>query len=214
MNSKIISEFLGMLLLTMSVVGSGIMAENLSQGNAGLTLLSNSYATALMLIVIIVVFRNHSGAHFNPAVSLSFYLQGKLSSRDFVAYVTTQIIAGILAVVLINLIFSLPLIDFSVNDRSGIPIMISEVIASFFLVFIILMSQDKDDVIVAVLVGLYIGSAYFFTSSTSFANPAITIARSLTDTFTGINPSNIFGFISSQIIGAFLATILYKKVIN
>ena len=208
------SEFLGMLLLTMSVVGSGIMAENLSQGNAGLTLLSNSYATALMLIVIIVVFRNHSGAHFNPAVSLSFYLQGKLSSRDFVAYVTTQIIAGILAVVLIHLIFSLPLIDFSVNDRSGIPIMISEVIASFFLVFIILMSQDKDDVIVAVLVGLYIGSAYFFTSSTSFANPAITIARSLTDTFTGINPSNIFGFISSQIIGAFLATILYKKVIN
>ena len=198
----------------MSVVGSGIMAENLSQGNAGLTLLSNSYATALMLIVIIVVFRNHSGAHFNPAVSLSFYLQGKLSSRDFVAYVTTQIIAGILAVVLIHLIFSLPLIDFSVNDRSGIPIMISEVIASFFLVFIILMSQDKDDVIVAVLVGLYIGSAYFFTSSTSFANPAITIARSLTDTFTGINPSNIFGFISSQIIGAFLATILYKKVIN
>ena len=167
-----------------------------------------------MLIVIIVVFRNHSGAHFNPAVSLSFYLQGKLSSRDFVAYVTTQIIAGILAVVLIHLIFSLPLIDFSVNDRSGIPIMISEVIASFFLVFIILMSQDKDDVIVAVLVGLYIGSAYFFTSSTSFANPAITIARSLTDTFTGINPSNIFGFISSQIIGAFLATILYKKVIN
>ena len=214
MNSKIISEFLGMLLLTMSVVGSGIMAENLSQGNAALTLLSNSYATALMLIVIIVVFRNHSGAHFNPAVSLSFYLQGKLSSRDFVAYVTTQIIAGILAVVLIHLIFSLPLIDFSVNDRSGIPIMISEVIASFFLVFIILMSQDKDDVIVAVLVGLYIGSAYFFTSSTSFANPAITIARSLTDTFTGINPSNIFGFISSQIIGAFLATILYKKVIN
>ena len=214
MNSKIISEFLGMLLLTMSVVGSGIMAENLSQGNAGLTLLSNSYATALMLIVIIVVFRNHSGAHFNPAVSLSFYLQGKLSSRDFVAYVTTQIIAGILAVVRIHLIFSLPLIDFSVNDRSGIPIMISEVIASFFLVFIILMSQDKDDVIVAVLVGLYIGSAYFFTSSTSFANPAITIARSLTDTFTGINPSNIFGFISSQIIGAFLATILYKKVIN
>lgn len=214
MNSKIISEFLGMLLLTMSVVGSGIMAENLSQGNAGLTLLSNSYATALMLIVIIVVFRNHSGAHFNPAVSLSFYLQGKLSSRDFVAYVTTQIIAGILAVVLIHLIFSLPLIDFSVNDRSGIPIMISEVIASFFLVFIILMSQDKDDVIVAVLVGLYIGSAYFFTSSTSFANPAITIARSLTDTFTGINPSNIFGFISSQIIGAFLATTLYKKAIN
>ena len=214
MNSKIISEFLGMLLLTMSVVGSGIMAENLSQGNAGLTLLSNSYATALMLIVIIVVFRNHSGAHFNPAVSLSFYLQGKLSSRDFVAYVTTQIIAGILAVVLIHLIFSLPLIDFSVNDRSGIPIMISEVIASFFLVFIILMSQDKDDVIVAVLVGLYIGSAYFFTSSTSFANPAITIARSLSDTFTGINPSNIFGFILSQIIGAFLATVLYKKAIN
>ena len=214
MSIKIMSEFLGMLLLTMSVVGSGIMAENLSQGNAGLTLLSNSYATALMLIVIIVVFRNHSGAHFNPAVSLSFYLQGKLSSRDFVAYVTTQIIAGILAVVLIHLIFSLPLIDFSVNDRSGIPIMISEVIASFFLVFIILMSQDKDDVIVAVLVGLYIGSAYFFTSSTSFANPAITIARSLTDTFTGINPSNIFGFISSQIIGAFLATTLYKKAIN
>ena len=214
MSIKIMSEFLGMLLLTMSVVGSGIMAENLSQGNAGLALLSNSYATALMLIVIIVVFRNHSGAHFNPAVSLSFYLQGKLSSRDFIAYVATQIIAGILAVVLIHLIFNLPLIEFSVNDRSGIPIMISEVIASFFLVFISLMSQDKDDVIVAVLVGLYIGSAYFFTSSTSFANPAITIARSLTDTFTGINPSNILGFILSQIIGAFLATVLYKKAIN
>jgi|TARA_B100001540_G_scaffold54944_1_gene49819 glycerol uptake facilitator-like aquaporin len=207
---KIISEFLGMLLLTMSVVGSGIMASNLTSDNT-LTLLSNSYSTAAMLVIIIVIFRGISGAHFNPAVSFSFFLQNKLQSKYFFYFILAQILAGISAVMIIHLIFNIDIIQTSSNYRNGYNIFISELIATFFLVFIILLSTNKDDLTVGVLIGLYIGSAYFFTSSTSFANPAITIARSLTDTFTGIHPSNIATFMLAQFIGSYLATKTYIK---
>lgn len=212
MKIKLLSEFLGMLLLTMSVVGSGIMAQNLNGENHGLTLLSNSFATVATLILIIITFRQSSGAHFNPIVSLSFFYQRKINFTTLYSYIAIQLFAGVLAILIIHYIFNLPLVQFSENDRSGFHIMFSEVLASFFLIFLILMGQEKDDATVAMVVGLYIGSAYFFTSSTSFANPAITIARSLTDTFTGIHPLNIFGFIISQIFGCLLATMLYKKI--
>ena len=181
---KIISEFLGMMILTMGVVGSGIMAENISQGLEGLTLLINSLATVGILIVIIMTFRSISGAHFNPAVSLSFYMQGTLNKTDFFNYVVTHIIAGITGVIFVHTMFDMPLIEMSTKNRAGLNIMFSEVIASFLLVFIICMSQKRDDVSMGVLVGVYIGAGYFFTSSTSFANPAISIARSLSDTYT------------------------------
>jgi len=209
---KIISEFLGMMILTMGVVGSGIMAENISQGLEGLTLLINSLATVGILIVIIMTFRSISGAHFNPAVSLSFYMQGTLNKTDFFNYVVTHIIAGITGVIFVHTMFDMPLIEMSTKNRAGLNIMFSEVIASFLLVFIICMSQKRDDVSMGVLVGVYIGAGYFFTSSTSFANPAISIARSLSDTYTGIYFMNVPQFIISQLIGAFIATKLYQYI--
>lgn len=210
----VLSEFIGMTVLTMGVVGSGIMAENISQGIEGIILLINSLATVGILIVIIMTFRSISGAHFNPAVSLSFYLQGDLKFKLFVLYVLTHILAGITGVIFVHSMFDMNMIELSTKDRSGLNIMFSEVIASFLLVFIICVSQKRDDVAMGILVGVYIGAGYFFTSSTSFANPAITIARSLSDTYTGISFYNVPAFITSQIIGAYLATKTYQKIIS
>ena len=198
---KLLSEFIGMMTLAMGVVGSGIMAENISQGNEGITLLINSIATVGILIVIITT----SGAHFNPAVSFSFYIQGNLNLKIFIQYTLIHILGGIIGVILVHFMFEVP-IEMSTKDRTGLNIMLSEVIASFLLILIICMSQKRSDVAVGVLVGVYIGSGYFFTSSTSFANPAITIARSLSDTYTGISFDNVPVFIISQFIGAYLAT--------
>ena len=208
---KLLSEFIGMMTLAMGVVGSGIMAENISQGNEGITLLINSIATVGILIVIITTFRTISGAHFNPAVSFSFYIQGNLNLKIFIQYILIHILGGIIGVILVHLMFEVP-IEMSTKDRAGLNIMLSEVIASFLLILIICMSQKRSDVAVGVLVGVYIGSGYFFTSSTSFANPAITIARSLSDTYTGISFDNAPGFIVSQFIGAYLATKTYQII--
>ena len=208
---KLLSEFIGMMTLAMGVVGSGIMAENISQGNEGITLLINSIATVGILIVIITTFRTISGAHFNPAVSFSFYIQGNLNLKIFIQYTLIQILGGIIGVILVHFMFEVP-IEMSTKDRTGLNIMLSEVIASFLLILIICMSQKRSDVAVGVLVGVYIGSGYFFTSSTSFANPAITIARSLSDTYTGISFDNVPVFIVSQFIGAYLATKTYQII--
>lgn len=211
---KIISEFLGMMILTMGVVGSGIMAQNISEGIEGITLLINSVSTAAILIVIIMTFREISGAHFNPALSFSFYMQGKLEKIDFFRYVLSHVLGAIVGVVFVHIMFDMSILDFSTKDRSGGNIIFSEIIASFLLVFIICMSQKRNDLSVGVIVGVYIGAGYFFTSSTSFANPAITIARSFTDTYTGIDPANIIGFIFAQLIGAYLATKTYNYIRN
>lgn len=208
---KLLSEFIGMMTLAMGVVGSGIMAENISQGNEGITLLINSIATVGILIVIITTFRTISGAHFNPAVSFSFYIQGNLNLKIFIQYTLIHILGGIIGVILVHFMFEVP-IEMSTKDRTGLNIMLSEVIASFLLILIICMSQKRSDVAVGVLVGVYIGSGYFFTSSTSFANPAITIARSLSDTYTGISFDNVPVFIVSQFIGAYLATKTYQII--
>ena len=204
-----ISEFLGTLLLVATVVGSGIMAENLSMGNQALALLANAIATGAILYVLITIFNEISGAHFNPVVSLIMFAMKKLSFSEFLAYVSVQIIGGVLGTFLANFMFEISIIQFSTNIRTGSSQYFSEVIAAFGLLLTILLGSKQKTGSVATLVALYITAAYWFTSSTSFANPAVTIARTLTDTFSGIQHSDTIPFIVAQIIGGLLAYLVF-----
>ena len=209
MLQKLLSEYLGTLLLVFSVVGSGIMAENLSPTNEGVVLLANAIATGAMLYVIISIFSPISGAHFNPIVSLYFRLKSKITSIEMSLFIILQIIGGISGVIIANYIFNDLFIEFSDKQRTGLNIHISEIIASVGLLLTIVLSlRAKRDQ--AIAVALYITGAYWFTSSTSFANPAVTISRSLTNTFTGIDPAHILGFIVSQIIGLIIAFLILR----
>lgn len=209
MLQKLLSEYLGTLLLVFSVVGSGIMAENLSPTNEGVVLLANAIATGAMLYVIISIFSPISGAHFNPIVSLYFRLKSKITSIEMSLFIILQIIGGISGVIIANYIFNDLFIEFSDKQRTGLNIHISEIIASVGLLLTIVLSlRAKRDP--ATAVALYITGAYWFTSSTSFANPAVTISRSLTNTFTGIDPAHILGFIVSQIIGLIIAFLILR----
>lgn len=209
MLQKLLSEYLGTLLLVFSVVGSGIMAENLSPTNEGVVLLANAIATGAMLYVIISIFSPISGAHFNPIVSLYFRLKSKITSIEMSLFIILQIIGGISGVIIANYIFNDLFIEFSDKQRTSLNIHISEIIASVGLLLTIVLSlRAKRDP--AIAVALYITGAYWFTSSTSFANPAVTISRSLTNTFTGIDPAHIFGFIVSQIIGLIIAFLILR----
>ena len=209
MIQKLLSEYLGTLLLVFSVVGSGIMAENLSPTNEGVVLLANAIATGAMLYVIISIFSPISGAHFNPIVSLYFRLKSKITSIEMSLFIILQIIGGISGVIIANYIFNDLFIEFSDKQRTSLNIHISEIIASVGLLLTIVLSlRAKRDP--AIAVALYITGAYWFTSSTSFANPAVTISRSLTNTFTGIDPAHIFGFIVSQIIGLIIAFLILR----
>ena len=204
-----VSEFLGTLLLVATVVGSGIMAENLSMGNQALALLANAIATGAILYVLITIFNEISGAHFNPVVSLIMFAMKKLSFYDFLAYVSFQIIGGVLGTFLVHFMFEISIIQFSTNVRSGSSQYFSEVIAAFGLLLTILLGSKQKTGSVAALVAFYIAAAYWFTSSTSFANPAVTIARTLTDTFSGIQHSDTIPFIVAQIIGGLLAYLVF-----
>ena len=209
MLQKLLSEYLGTLLLVFSVVGSGIMAENLSPTNEGVVLLANAIATGAMLYVIISIFSPISGAHFNPIVSLYFRFKSKITSIEMSLFIILQIIGGISGVIIANYIFNDLFIEFSDKQRTGLNIHISEIIASVGLLLTIVLSlRAKRDP--AIAVALYITGAYWFTSSTSFANPAVTISRSLTNTFTGIDPAHILGFIVSQIIGLIIAYLILR----
>ena len=209
MLQKLLSEYLGTLLLVFSVVGSGIMAENLSPTNEGVVLLANAIATGAMLYVIISIFSPISGAHFNPIVSLYFRLKSKITSIEMSLFIILQIIGGISGVIIANYIFNDLFIEFSDKQRTGLNIHISEIIASVGLLLTIVLSlRAKRDP--AIAVALYITGAYWFTSSTSFANPAVTISRSLTNTFTGIDPAHILEFIVSQIIGLIIAFLILR----
>ena len=209
MLQKLLSEYLGTLLLVFSVVGSGIMAENLSPTNEGVVLLANAIATGAMLYVIISIFSPISGAHFNPIVSLYFRLKSKITSIEMSLFIILQIIGGISGVIIANYIFNDLFIQFSDKQRTSLNIHISEIIASVGLLLTIVLSlRAKRDP--AIAVALYITGAYWFTSSTSFANPAVTISRSLTNTFTGIDPAHILGFIVSQIIGLIIAFLILR----
>lgn len=211
MKIKLISETIGTLFLLLIVVGSGIMGENLTE-NKGIVLLANSIATAFGLIVLIWTFGPYSGAHFNPAVSFVMMLLGKLTKQDMFFYVLCQLIGGVLGVIFANMIFDLDIISISENKRLTSGIFISEIIATIGLLITILLVGKQKTEMVAPAVGLYIGAAYWFTSSTSFSNPAVTIARTLSNTFTGIIPSDVIPFIFAQLIGTLIVYFIYKHV--
>ncbi len=199
---KYLAEGIGTFLLVAVVVGSGIMAENLADGNNAVALLGNTIATGAILFVIIKMFGSISGAHFNPAVSLIFFFKKELDLKDLFYYVFVQILCGILAVFIIHYIFEIEIFQISSNIRGEFPLLISEIIATCGLILTILFISKSDSNSVAIGVALFITAGYWFTSSTSFANPAVTIARVFTDTFTGISPSSVIYFISGQMIGA------------
>ncbi len=204
MNNKMLAEGLGTGFLLIAVVGSGIMGETLASGNVAVALLANSIATGCALYFLITILGPISGAHFNPAVSFAFWLRGELSSKDAALYIPTQIIGGVLGVWLTHLMFDLSVFQTSSTGRGTSALWIAEIVATFGLVFVILGGLRHRAEAVPMLVALYITGAYWFTASTSFANPAVTIARSFTDTFAGIFPAHAPMFIVCQLVGAAL----------
>jgi glycerol uptake facilitator-like aquaporin len=201
------AEFLGTALLLATVVGSGIMAVNLSQGNDGIALLANAAATSGALYVLIVLFGPISGAHFNPAVTLAMRVRGDIDTRTALAYVGVQIIGALVGVLLAHAMFALPLIQPGIHVRTGGAQWLSESVATFGLLLTILLGLRHRAGAIPMLVASYIFAAYWFTASTSFANPAVTLARSLTQTFAGIRPQDVGGFVAAQLLGALLAVL-------
>ena len=203
---RLVAECLGTALLLATVVGSGIMAERLAGGNVALALLGNTIPTGAILFVLITMLGPVSGAHFNPAVTLAFWMRREIKLNEALAYVGVQIIGAIMGTLVAHAMFEEILLQISANIRNGPAQWLSEGVATFGLVATILGTLRWRPEAVPTAVGLYITAAYWFTASTSFANPAVTIARSLTDTFSGIAPENAPGFILMQFVGATIAT--------
>jgi glycerol uptake facilitator-like aquaporin len=201
-------EALGTAFLLAAVVGSGIMAQKLAGGNDALALLCNTLATGAILAVLILVFGPLSGAHLNPAVSLAFALRGKLAWPAAAIYIVVQVLGGVGGVWMAHLMFELPVWQFSITARTGPGQWLAEAVATFGLLLTIFGCVSRRPDAIAYAVGLYITAAYWFTASTSFANPAVTIARSLSDTFAGIAPAGVAAFIAAQVAGALAAVVL------
>jgi glycerol uptake facilitator-like aquaporin len=199
---RIAAEALGTAFLLAAIVGSGVMGERLAYGNVAIALLANTIATGAALVVLISIFGPISGAHFNPAVSLIFMLKRELPVPLGLAYIATQIVAAIAGVYVAHLMFAMPVFEISSKLRDGPAQAFSEFVATFGLIATILGAVRFWSERVAVLVGLYISSAYWFTASTSFANPAVTIARTLSNSFAGIAPESAAGFIAAQIVAS------------
>ncbi|MFT5870229.1 MAG: glycerol uptake facilitator-like aquaporin [Paracoccaceae bacterium] len=214
MLKKLMAEAIGTAFLLIGVVGSGIMADTLSPDNTGVALLANAIATGCILYVIITLLGPISGAHFNPAVSLAFVLRGELSVAHALLYIIVQIAAGIVGVWIAHLMFDLTVLQTSTTLRTGASQWVSEIVATFGLLFVILGGLRHAPPAIPTLVAIYITGAYWFTSSTSFANPAVTIARSLTDTFAGILPGNMPMFIVMQLIGAAIAVVVARGLFS
>lgn len=210
---RLVAEGLGTAMLVATVVGSGIMAASLTQ-DVGLALLGNTLATGAILVVLITVLGPISGAHFNPAVSLIFAMSRSLPKRDLGAYVLAQIVGGVFGTLAAHLMFDLPLIELSNKVRAGGAQWFSEGVATFGLVAVILAGIRFEQKAVPWLVGLYITAAYWFTASTSFANPAVALARSLTNTFSGIRPIDLPGFWVAEIAGAVAALYLFTWLLQ
>jgi glycerol uptake facilitator-like aquaporin len=204
------AEGFGTMFLLATIVGSGIMGERLSGGNVAIALLANALATGAMLVAIILVFGGISGAHFNPVVTLTLAAQGDLRWGDVPAYLVAQVVGAVSGVATAHLMFSEALFSFSQHARSGAPQLLSEFVATFGLLLVIWGCARSRQDAVAYAVGGYIVAGYWFTSSTSFANPAVTLARSLTNTFSGIRPVDAPGFIIAQFAGAVAATVLFR----
>jgi glycerol uptake facilitator-like aquaporin len=200
---RIVAEGLGSLLLAATVIGSGIMAERLAAGNIAIALIANTGATVAVLATLIALFGPVSGAHFNPVVSLVQALRGALTWREAAAYVPIQVLGCCTGAVLAHAMFSLPLIQSSLHERTGMGQWIGEFVATLGLLLVVLGHRKAEDA--PWMVAAWIGAAYWFDSSTSFANPAITIARSLSNTFAGISPSHVPAFILAQLLGALAA---------
>ncbi len=205
---RLLAEALGTAFLLAAVVGSGIMAQRLSGGNGALALLCNTIPTGAILTVLILMLGPLSGAHFNPAVSVAFSLRRELSWPDTAAYIVAQIVGGAIGVWTAHLMFELPVWQVSLNARTGAGQWFAEFVATFGLVLTIVGCVARTPAAVPYAVGLYITSAYWFTASTSFANPAVTIARALSDTFAGIAPTGVAAFIAAQFIGMLAAVVL------
>jgi glycerol uptake facilitator-like aquaporin len=205
---RLASEGIGAFFLFACVIGSGIMATNLSHGNDAIALLGNTMATGAMLFVLITVLGPISGAHMNPAVSLVAAARGELAWPEAAAYIAVQLACGILGAWAVHLMFGLPVWQLSLKTRHGLGQMIGEGVATFGLILTILGTVRHRPQWVAPAVALYIAAAYWFTSSTSFANPAITVARSLSDTFAGIAPADVPAFVAAQFAGAALAAVV------
>lgn len=205
LSRKLLAEFIGTTLLLATVVGSGIMGVALAKGNDGIALLANAGATAGALYVLIVILGPISGAHFNPAVTLVMRLRGELPTRDAAAYMAVQLVAAVVGVVLAHAMFEQALIQPGTHARTGMAQWLSESVATFGLVLTILLGVRHRAAAVPPLVASYIFAAYWFTSSTSFANPAVTVARSLTQSFAGIRPDDVLGFVVAQLAGMLAA---------
>jgi glycerol uptake facilitator-like aquaporin len=208
----LVAEALGSMLLTATVIGSGIMAQRLAGGNLAVALLANTAATVAVLATLIALLGRISGAHFNPAVSIVEALRGKLTLQQAVAYVIVQIAGCCLGVLLAHAMFEMPLLQASLHLRTGPAQWLSEGVATAGLILVVMGSSGPNEA--AWRVAAWIGAAYWFTASTSFANPAITIARSLSDTFAGIAPAHVAGFIASQLCGALVGLLLGKFLLS
>jgi len=205
-----LAEFLGTALLAMAVVGSGVMATNLTK-NVGLQLLIVAFATFLILAVIIQMFAPMSGAHFNPAVTLVAFINKSISLVTAINYIVVQVIGGFTGVVLANLMFNLPAIGVSTHSRTGSNLILGEVIATAGLILVIqVVGKQNEGRYIPIAVAGWIGSAYFFTSSTTFANPAVTFARAFSDTFAGIEINSVPGFVVAQLVGAVIGLAIAK----
>jgi len=212
-NKIFLGEFIGSSFLVMVIVGSGIMAENLTNDNA-LRLTTNTLATGAGLFVLITAFATISGAHFNPFVSLAMFLRKKINGNLLIIYIPAQILGCLLGVMLANVFFEHNILELSTKNRDGFHIFLSEIIATFGLIFIIFATLKDGKITIAASVATYIMAGYWFTSSTSFANPAVAIARTFTDSFTGINYLNTPVYILAEFLGALIAVYFIKKLIK
>jgi glycerol uptake facilitator-like aquaporin len=210
---RLCAEFVGTAFLLMALVGSGIMGERLAGGNAAIVLLANSLATAAALVALIFTFAPVSGAHFNPLVTLTDAFAGGLARVEVVAYWVVQLAGAVTGTVSAHFMYGLPAVTISRHARSGAAQFYSEVVATFGLIAVILVCSKLRSAGIPLAVGAYIGGAYWFTSSTSFANPAVTMARCVTNTFAGIRPQDVAGFLLAQILGAAAALLLFRWLV-
>ena len=213
LNRRLVAELAGTAVLLATVVGSGIMGEQLAGGNVAIALLANTLATGAVLVALILTFGPVSGAHFNPAVSFADASQSGISYPEATAYTAAQIVGALLGVLAAHVMFGQALFSLSRHVRAGFPQIFSETIATFGLLSVIWGCSRRRSAAVPFAVGAYITAAYWFTASTSFANPAVTIARALSDTFAGIRPADVPGFILGQAIGATAATLLFRWLV-
>ena len=211
---RLAAEYIGTSILLATVVGSGIMGQNLAGGNLAIVLLGNTIATGAILVVMILIFASISGAHFNPAVTLVFLLRRQISPGTAFGYIAIQIIAGVSGTILAHIMFGEPALMISTNARAGLGQWIAEFIATFGLLATIIGCLRFRPEAVPYAVGLFITAGYWFTASTSFANPAVTIARTLTNTFSGISPMDAPAFITAQFLGAITAMVVFSWLLR